>query len=330
MHPTVMRIVFKSIAVSLCVFALATANAQMAFFPEELVVTATSLHLRDIPDKSGKVLEKLSKNTTLSLVEVVNDGHYVEVDGVSGFWLKVKSKTKTGYVFSPYVSGTYFVCMDGDILSDPLPPLLWYGVYVRDSFADELRKIEVRLEREYNEVFMEEVDVLHTDQPDTAKFIVGAAFPLKPGYVGNLGLFGPEMAYYTSQLAPGTMLPIHPGMDENDTTEKSTYYFAATGCASFSEYNYVQVTDYRLFVQEMQPETTARRQDLTGWVQPEPGLNPSVILLWYGDLDGDNKPDAILEDAPYEIGARISLFLSSKARPGMLLHKVCDYFYVID
>ena len=60
------------------------------------------------------------------------------------------------------------------------------------------------------------------------------------------------------------------------------------------------------------------------------GLNPSVTLIWYGDLDGDNKPDAILEDAPYEVGARISLYLSSKARPGMLLHKMCEYFYMID
>lgn len=319
---------FLALAFALCTFP--TATAQMVFFPEDLVVTATALNLRDAPDQSGKVLEKLGKGAALSLIEVANGGMYIEIEGVPGIWLKVKSKNKIGYVFSAYVSGTYFICMDGDILSDPLPPLLWYAVYVRDSFADELRKIEVRVEREYNEVFMEEVDVLHTDQPDTAKFIVGSAFPLKPGYVGNLGLFGPDMAYYSSQLAPGTMLPIHPGIDEGDTTEKNTYYFAATGCASFGNSDYVQVTDYRLFVQDMQPGMTVRRQDITGWVQPEPGLNPSVTLLWYGDLDGDNKPDAILEDAPYEVGARISLFLSSKAQPGMLLHKMCEYFYVID
>lgn len=319
---------FLAFAFAFCAFS--TATAQMVFFPEDLVVTAVSLNLRDAPDKSGKVLEKLPKGTALSLVELANGGQYTEVDEVAGVWLKVKSKTKTGYVFSPYISGTYFVCMDRDIVFDPMPPLLWYGIYVRDSFADELRKIELNRVREYNEFLMEEVDVLFTDQPDTAKFIIGSAYPLRTGYVGNLGLFGPDMTYYTSQLAPGTMLPIHPGLDEGDNTEKSTFYLASTGCASFGDYDYVQVTDYRLFVQDMPPDMPVRRQDITGWVQPEPGLNPSVTLIWYGDLDGDNKPDVILEDAPYEVGARISLFLSSKAKPGMLLHKVCEYFYAID
>ncbi|MBK9336315.1 MAG: SH3 domain-containing protein [Lewinellaceae bacterium] len=325
-----MQTLLRFAATATCLFVLATATAQMAFFPEELFVTAASLNLRDTPDKAGKVLEKLPRGTTLNLVEVVNDGQYVEVDSIHGLWLKVKSKTKTGYVFSPYTSGAYFLCMDRDIMQDSLPPLLWYGIYVRDSFADELRKIEVRLEREYNEFFMEEVDVLYTDQPDTAKFIVGSATPLKPGYAGNLGLFGPDITYYSSQLSPGAMLPIHPGIEDGDESEKSTYYFAATGCAYFGDYDYVHVTDYRLYTMEMMPGTTSLRQDMTGWVQPEVGLNPNVALIWYGDLDGDNKPDAILEDAPYEIGARISLFLSSKAQPGMLLHKVCEYFYVID
>jgi hypothetical protein len=325
-----MRISCKIIRTAVLLFFATTASAQMNFFPEELIVTAKSLNLRDQPDKSGKVLEKLPNGTALSLVEVANGGQYVEVDSLSGLWLKVKSKTKTGYVFSPYVSGTYFLCMDRDIMQDSLPLLQWYGIYVRDSFSDELRKIEVRLEREFNEFFMEEVDVLYTDQPDTAKFIVGSAYPLQPGYAGNLGLFGPDLTYYTSQLSPGAMLPIHPGMEEGDETEKSTFYLAATGCANFGEYDYVHVTDYRLFTMEIMPGTTSLRQDMTGWVQPAEGLNPSVSLIWYGDLDGDSKPDAILEDAPYEIGARISLFLSSKAKPGMLLHKVCEYFFAID
>jgi len=326
-----MHVFFRFATVAAWFLAAAPVTSQMMFFPEELVVTASSLNLRDKPEKSGKVLEKLSKGNPLTLVEVTNGGQYVEVDSVSGLWLKVKSTTKTGYVFSPYVSGLYYLCMDRDIVRDAMPPLFWYGIYVRDSFADELRPVELRRVREYNEFFMEDVDVLYTDQPDTAKFIIGSVYPLKPGYVGNLGLFGPDMTYYSSQLSPGAMLPIQPGMDEQDTTEKSTYFLAATGCAQFGSYDdYVRVTDFRLYAMEMAPDLPSRRQDLTGWVQAAEGLNPSVTLIWYGDLDGDNKPDAILEDAPYEVGARISLYLSSKARPGMLLHKMCEYFYMID
>ncbi|MFN0013649.1 MAG: SH3 domain-containing protein [Saprospiraceae bacterium] len=325
MH-TFLRIAITAAAV----FLTCRATAQMNFFPEDIVVTASALNLRDKPDKTGKVLEKLSKGAPLELVEVSNGGRYVEVDSVSGLWLKVKSQTKTGYVFSPYVSGNYFLCTDREIIQDPLPPLNWYGIYIRDSFSDELRKIEIHRVQEYNEVFMENVNILYTNQPDTAKFIIGSVKPLQTGYVGSLGLFDPNLTYYSSLLSPGAMLPIHPGIDEQDTLEKSTYYFAATGCAQFGDYDYVHVTDFRLFALETVPDQPSRRQDLTGWVQPGEGLNPSVGLIWYGDLDGDNKPDAILEDAPYEVGSRISLYLSSIARPGMLLHKVCEHFFTID
>jgi len=325
-----MHVLVRNTFAAVCLSIAAPATSQMMFYPEELVVTASSLNLRDKPDKSGKVLEKLSKGAPLSLVEVTNSG-YVVVDSVSGLWLKVKSTAKTGYVFSPYVSGLFYLCMDREVVDEPMPPLFWYGIYVRDSFADELRPVELRRVREYNEFIMEDLDVLCTDQPDTAKFIIGSVFPLKPGYCGNLGLFGPELTYYSSQLSPGAMLPIHPGMDEQDTTEKATYFLTATGCAQFGAYDdYVRVTDFRLYALEILHDQPSRRQDLTGWVQTEEGLNPAVSLIWYGDLDGDNKPDAILEDAPYEVGARISLYLSSKARPGMLLHKMCEFFYRID
>ncbi|MEQ1746132.1 MAG: SH3 domain-containing protein [Saprospiraceae bacterium] len=312
------------------VFQASWVTAQMTFFPEDIVVTASVLNLRDKPDKSGKVLEKLSKGSSLTLVEVGNGGQYVEVDSVSGLWLKVKSPSKTGYVFSPYVSGTYYLCADREIVHDPLPPLNWYGIYVRDSFADELRKIEIHRVQEYNEAFMENVDVLYTNQRDTAKFIIGSAKPLKAGFVSSLGLFDPNLTYYSSLLSPGAMMPIHPGTDGQDAQEKSTYYLAATGCAQFGDSDFVQVTNFRLHALNMVPDQPTHRQDLTGWVQPGEGLNPNIGLIWYGDLDGDNKPDAILEDAPYEVGSRISLYLTSAARPGMLLHKVCEHFFVID
>ena len=38
----------------------------------------------------------------------------------------------------------------------------------------------------------------------------------------------------------------------------------------------------------------------------------------------DGKPDALLDDCPYEMGCRDALFLSSKAKPGEYLRKVCE------
>ncbi len=306
------------------------AAAQINYFPEELVVNASVLNLRDKPDLTGKVVEKLPRGATLTLLEAVNEGQFVEIDSQSGAWLKVQYKNKTGYVFSAHVVGAYNLYQEGDIFLESLPGLNWYGVYVRDSFADEVRKIEVRLEEEYNEFFEDKVKALKTNQKDTSKFILGTAAPLQPGFAGSLGLFDPNSIYLNNELTPGIMLPIFPGQEPDDTTITPTYYLAAVGCAQFEGSDFVQVSGYRLYAMEMQPDGPSNKQDITGWVQPEEGLNPSVRLIWYGDLDHDRKADAILQDSPYEAGARISLFLSSKARPGEYLHKVCEYFYPMD
>jgi hypothetical protein len=50
-------------------------------------------------------------------------------------------------------------------------------------------------------------------------------------------------------------------------------------------------------------------------------------LLWFGDIDRDDKPDIILQDCPYAGGCRASLYLSSRAKPDELLHKVCEHFW---
>lgn len=307
-----------------------SARAQSPYFPEDLVVNASALNLRDRPDKAGKVVEKLPRGAALSLLEVVNGGEYVEVDSNYGTWLKVRSKSKSGYVFSTYVTGAFNLYQDGDFFDQQPPALNWYGVYMRDSFSDELRKIEVHLEKVYSELAGDTVQVLASNQPEGSKFILSTAEPLRPGLAGNLGIYDAGAYYLTNELAPGAMLPIQPAQDYTDTVPITTYYLAATGCADFDESDGVRIDDYRLYVVEMQPDGPAIRQDISGWVRPEPGLNPSVSLFWYGDIDGDRKPDAVIQDAPMEVGARLSLFLSSKARPGELLHKVCEYFYQYD
>ena len=325
-----MKIPYPALVLFLAFFAAQPISAQLQFFPEEIIVNASSLNLRDKPEKSGKVVEKLPRGAALSLVELANGGQYEEVDSITGYWVKVQYKNKTGYVFSPYVVGAYNLYQDNDVFDTALPQLNWYGVYMRDSFADELRKIEVRLEEEYNDFYGDNVKLLKTNQNEPSKFILATAAPLRTGLVSNLGIFDPGTLYMSGELSPGAMLPIQPGQEMNDTLSVGTFYLAATGCAQFEDSDFVQIKDYRLYAMEFQPNGPSPRQDITGWVQPEIGLNPSVSLVWFGDLDGDRKPDAVIQDAPYESGVRISLFLSSKARAGAFLHKVCEYFYAFD
>lgn len=199
-------------------------------------------------------------------------------------------------------------------------------MYARDSFADEIRKVSVRQVEELNEMFGAKVSVLKTNQTDASKFLIASVLPLQVGYCGSLGVFSLNDFFGTRSLGPGGQFAIYPGNDLNDTIIKASYGLAATGCAAF-EGSYVQVRDYKLTLLDFATEP-ASQQDLTTWVKTEnEELSPTVDVLWFGDLDHDNKPDMILQDCPYEVGCRASLFLSSKARKGEYLRKVSEHFW---
>lgn len=320
---------------TLVAFFALSLNAQnpVAFFPEEFVVTVNSLNLREHPDVTAKKIAGLPQGTLLQFVESWNNGQYVQADTTDenapyGRWIKVRSKLGVGWIFDVYISGTFELFYENSPQFDmqAIPPLYWYGVYARDSFADELRKIQVRLVEEPHEFFGGMIKILKTNQNESSKFLIASHTPLTTGYCGPLGVFDLNMMFYTKSLGPGSQLSIYPGNDLNDTIVKPTYGLAATGCASFDQ-NFVRITDYKLTLLDYATEPI-RTQDLTEWVRTEiPEVNPTVDLLWFGDLDRDNKPDAIIQDCPYEVGCRASLYLSSRARPGEYLRKVCEFYW---
>ncbi len=323
-------------AVFTACFALFLGLAQLAaqpagyFYPEQLVVSSNALNLRDMPDMNGKKLTTLNRGTVVQYLEAYHDNEYVQADTLDpnspyGAWLKIRSGNFTGYAFSPYLAGTTVLEYENGYVEN-LPPMQWYGVYARDSFADELRKIVPRVEEEYNEMYGQKMKVLKTNQKDVSKFIIGVISPMTTGYCGGLGSLDMDMAYMTTYMGPGNQLGIYPGNDVNDTLIKPSYGLAATGCARLAD-NYVQVDNYKLLLLDYTTENVYQ-QDLTPWVKPaSPEISPSVQVLWFGDLDRDNKPDAIIQDCPFEVGCRASLFLSSKAKGSERLRKVAEHFW---
>lgn len=311
------------------IFAQGTAT----FFPEELVVTANSLNLRAEPNIGARKVASLSQGALLQFVETWNNGQYTQADTTDenspyGRWLKVRSKNHIGWVFDVYVSGTTALYYENSpqFEMQNVAPLFWYGIYARDSFADEIRKVQVRLAEETNEFYGGPVKFLRTNQKEPSKFLIASYTPLSTGYCGPLGVFSPNQMFFTQSLGPGSQISIYPGNDMNDTIVKPTYGLAATGCARF-ENNFVRISDYQLTLIDYATEPIVT-QDLTDWVRPEfAEVNPTVDLLWFGDLDRDNKPDAIIQDCPYEVGCRASLFLSSKTKPGEYLRKSCEFFW---
>jgi Bacterial SH3 domain len=320
----------RTLLITLFLVAQQGLMAQNDFLPAEIIVSASALKLRENASTTAKALETIPRGTTLKVLGTHNDGEVVEVDERYAPWYRVQTTAgKIGYVFGGYVASTWELFYEDDILQGDLPPLNWYAVYARDTFSDELRAIELRVEKVYQEMFDAEVDVVRTNQTTPSKFIIGTTGTLKTGYVGPLGLMDSPGWFFEGGLNPGAMQPISSGLAPGDTIVGETFFLAATGCAELKD-NFVQVNNYQLTLFEILPEVTGRAQSLTQWVSPEPGLNPNVNLHWYGDLDGDRLPDALIYDCPVEMGCRASLFLSTKAQPGELIKKVCEHFWYGD
>lgn len=323
---------YSALLAVLLTFQISAQNS-VAFFPEEMVVTANSLNLRAEPDANSKKVASLPQGALLQFVDSWNNGQYTQADTSDenspyGRWIKVRSKAGLGWVFDLYVSGTTELFYENSPQFDSrgVSPLYWYGVYARDSFSDELRKIQVKLMEEPNEFYGGSVKMLKTNQKEPSKFLIASYAPLPVGYCGPLGVFDPNQMFFSKSLGPGSQLSIYPGNDMNDTIVKPTYGLAATGCANLDN-NFVRITNYSLTLLDYATEPIVT-QNLTDWVRPEfSEVNPTVDLLWFGDLDRDNKPDAIIQDCPYEVGCRASLFLSSKAKPGEYLRKACEFYW---
>ena len=303
------------------------------YFPEELIVTADNLNMRSAPGKNATKTGSLIKGTVVQFLEAWNNGEYVQLDTTDenspfGPWLKVRSGNKTGWVFGSYLTGTTGLYYEEAILfEEPATELFnWYGVYPRDSFADELRVVKVTKGKVTDEFSGQELDVLKTDQEDASKFLIASRIPLKTGYCGPMGYMDVEQAGCVSVLSPGTQFAVYPGNDVSDTLIKPAYGIAVTGCAEL-EGMIAVIKNFNVNILDYATEPLMV-QNLTSWLTPEnPEEAPIVEMLWFGDVDRDNKPDIIFQDCPYAGGCRSSLYLSSRAKSDELLHKVCEHFW---
>lgn len=319
-------------------FAFLTVGAQTEpFVPEELIVTANSLNLREEPSIDSKKLASVPRGAKMQFLEAYDRGTYFQADtldpnGAYAPWYKVKYQKHTGYVFGAHVAGRYNLHLDGEFMETLPAGMFWYGVYARDSFADEMRKVEVKISEEMHEMYGEMAKVLRTNQPDRAKFLLATIEPLKTGYAGPLGSLDINQYYYNDILLPGATIGLHRGYDAKnaaDTLSYPSYVLMALGCVEIRE-NMTLFNDYRLLLFDYS-DAEPYQQDLTPWVQTvSPDIPIGISMFWQGDLDGDGKPDAVIQDCPEEVGCRISLFLTSEARGGDRWKKMCESFMAYD
>jgi len=105
------------------------------------VLAKSGLNLRDKPSKNGRFLQIIPFASS-TLVRQITDKEY-QVDGVSGYWVKVIADDREGYLFDGYLSS--YPPPISEVSSKSIPTLKQYaekflpkGVKVTESTDDTL------------------------------------------------------------------------------------------------------------------------------------------------------------------------------------------------
>lgn len=314
------------ILIFLLLFLPHPSTLQTLIWPEQLEVAASSLKLRDAPNLQSKVLATIPqgawvKNRSRQFEDRLQ---WEEIDEMGAYWLPVQYQGQNGYVFGAYVNAPFQLFYEKTAV-DYVPKVNhWYAVYSTPK-GDELREVKVHTTLDSNEVLEELQRTLRTDNPEESKFILATNRELKTGLIGDFFNQNSETTPENASdfaLTPGTSLLLTRSRPWNDN---KIYTFFGTGNFELSQEGLVQ-KNYKIWATQ---RTESRlgfdlQQDLALF------LGPSVAfctLNWYGDLDGDGKPDALISRCTEDAGCTDVLFLSSEAKSGELLHPVAAYFW---
>lgn len=67
------------------------------------VAAKTGLSIREKPEASSTVLEKIPYGTKITLLEMTEEKKSISTEGIDGYWQKVKYNNKTGYIVDSYL-----------------------------------------------------------------------------------------------------------------------------------------------------------------------------------------------------------------------------------
>ncbi|MBP8239301.1 MAG: SH3 domain-containing protein [Saprospiraceae bacterium] len=297
---------------------LHTLPAQSLLPFDEWMVIASSLRLRAEPAANAEVLATIPNGELVMHISSLQPDKPLVVNGLKGYWIKVRYREQEGFVFSAYLSGKYVLLSEGATLQNAPVVKYWYGVYYTET-GEMLRPISVRFDTvKYDDGAFAHL-ALKSNQKDTSIFIIGLNKPLSSRQAGiwasTVGVLWNDPDY----IRAGDQIALPIGRDRSGFIPPC-YYLLATGSYELESWGFTQ-KDFRLFVADNYSRYKVR-QELTHIL---PGIE-SFKPVWAGDLDQDGKPDLILECTTFNAVQDV-LLLSSEAGPDELLRPVAVYVH---
>lgn len=314
MHSHLTRLLFSALLLA-CVHAL---TAQTSPTWDDWMVIASSLRLRAEPDAKSEVLTTIPNGALVTHVSSLQPDQPVWVNGLKGYWMKVRYQEQEGYVFSAYLSGKYLLLTEGAILQNAPVVKHWYGVFYTET-GEVLRPVNVRFDSvKYDNGAFAHL-ALKTNEKNAAIFIIGLNKPLTSRQAGIWAATVGTSWNDPNPIRAGDQIALPIGRDRNGFIPPY-YFLLATGSYELESWGFTQ-KNLRLFVADNYSRYKVQ-QELTHLL---PGIE-TFKPVWAGDLDQDGKPDLILECTTFNAVQDI-LLLSSEARPGELLRPVAVYVH---
>jgi hypothetical protein len=288
---------------------------------DEYMIISSSLNLRENPDINSKSLTQISNGELVQTVDNQETTRSDRVNDLQGIWIKVRYRQFTGYAFSAYLGARYMLYFEHEHIHYLPKVKYWYGVYYDTLKRQEvIREIKTRLKETYDPDFQTKEAILLTDQKKQSSFLIATNEKLSEQSMGVFFSRKPQKGYAPPML-PGTEEWLFHRLNSN-TVASETYHLFATGAYSMTEHG-LRLDDYEIYVADNTPPDSRFTliQNISRYLVGE-----SHELFYCGDIDGDDKPDIIMTSCSNSF-CSYTLFLSSLAKPGELLHPVSSYTF---
>ena len=344
------------------IFFLLTSISLNTFSQDDIfawyVIAQPNLTLREKPDINSNVIG------TLAFGEKVKfDNHSVKdiVNQIENRWLKVSYKEKQGYVWGLYLLQTVFnkekdynheyrIMLEAGQCSyvNFSDSLNWYGLYETDNDSiHELKRVSLNIvfqqtanEEEKEKYFGNDEGAEYsviTDNDKQSILLIGSKKKLEERKLKgiNLGIRYSNKPKKPIFLLPEEVAELSVGKDKLFVKAKVEAFIKDSVNYIIEKQYQLEVTDKSLNYWWLPKDNYI--QNLTSGISHMTSRiyihafykNPKIV--WYGDLDGDNKIDILFKSTLMAEGggadSHLILFLSSEADDNSYLKKVAHYVF---
>lgn len=309
------------IGVFLFCFLFVYCHAQ-SYWPDEFSVMVSKLNMRETPSVNSRILTTLEWGDIVypATIDSLETQTCDTINNLSGCWWKVQHHNHTGYVFSPYLRQPYMLAYEDSYLGEIPKYRFWYGVYYDETKgAEYIKKIKPSLVEEENTTDDHRHTLLKTDQTAKSLFII-ATFDSIPEK--EMGLFTRNDRIgrkCSGTLDPGDIDYLYSSSAESRITSES-YVMYTTGTYIYKGNDILRTNIDIVIVGTTQYSKQKVVQNMKQYF----GNKEAYSLEYFGDIDGDDRPDLIMSGSSTSSGGTI-LFLSSRAKEGELLSPVAGF-----